>query len=401
MSSSRDVVVLLPGFLGFEQIGGFYYFADRVSATIRGVLAARGHRDVTVVPATTLPSEHLAERQKQLMLTLARLQAAFEDVAGFHLVGHSTGGTDALLALGEEPIAERVTWSRLDPGGLRLKIRTVVAIGSPHHGSCITTGALARFFLSPLGNLLDLGSIARATVYLNAAVWMDSMARGIIAGALWDRHAAQRYILDVVSARGLVSDLRPAHMVALHRRFQPDLTGVCFRSFVTMAGRPAERPDENPDRLFEYLYQQTGGQAGCCGGGDEDEARGRQTLERLLKAIEDEDILIQNPDARPRAMAPEINDGIVNSARQLYDADSEEELAGVVVGDHFDVLGYYPYAGDLIPVDSREPRQAGILHSGSRFTDDEFFELYARVAGVIAGQLEKPMRRRAALRAVG
>ncbi len=32
----------------------------------------------------------------------------------------------------------------------------------------------------------------------------------------------------------------------------------------------------------------------------------------------------------------------------------------------------------------------GILHSGSGFGDQQFFELYARVAGVIAGQLEPP-----------
>ena len=33
-----DVVVLVPGFLGFTRFGGFYYFADRLIAVLRGLL---------------------------------------------------------------------------------------------------------------------------------------------------------------------------------------------------------------------------------------------------------------------------------------------------------------------------------------------------------------------------
>ncbi len=387
MTSPTDVVVLIPGFLGFEQIGGFFYFADRVGAAMRGVLTAGGHGTVPVVPVATLPTDHLAKRQKHLLLSLTDLAEVLEDVQRFHLVGHSTGGTDALLLRGMEPVAEKDTWPKLDPRGVRQKIRTVVAIGSPHHGSCVTTGALARFFLSPLGNLLDLGSVAKAALYLNAAVWMDTMARSIIAGALWDQHAAQRYILDVVTARGLIDDLRPVRMSALHRRFQPDFTGVCFRSFVTMAGQSPELRDNENVKLFEYLYRQTAGKDGSCGGGGKDDEQVRRATERLRQAVQAGDRVIMNPEARLRPVTPELNDGIVNSARQLYDPASEDELAAVVVGDHFDVLGYYPYSGDLSGGDRREPLQAGILHSGSAFTDDQFFALYARVAGVIAGQI--------------
>ena len=34
--SYDNVVLLIPGFLGFGRLGNFYYFADRVSACIRG-----------------------------------------------------------------------------------------------------------------------------------------------------------------------------------------------------------------------------------------------------------------------------------------------------------------------------------------------------------------------------
>ena len=37
--------------------------------------------------------------------------------------------------------------------------------------------------------------------------------------------------------------------------------------------------------------------------------------------------------------------------------------------------------------ESREALRTVILHSGSGFTDPQFFELYARIAEVIAGRL--------------
>ena len=36
-----DVVVLVPGFLGFTHFGGFYYFADRLIAVLRGLYDRR------------------------------------------------------------------------------------------------------------------------------------------------------------------------------------------------------------------------------------------------------------------------------------------------------------------------------------------------------------------------
>jgi hypothetical protein len=58
-----------------------------------------------------------------------------------------------------------------------------------------------------------------------------------------------------------------------------------------------------------------------------------------------------------------------------------------VVADHFDVVGYYDrsvWVTDSEGVDRPHQLMAGLLHSGSSFTDDEFFKLYRRVAHVIA-----------------
>src|SRR5205807_708514 len=51
-----DVVVLVPGLLGFTRFGGFYYFADRLIAVLRGLLEEPLGYPVPVVPVTTLPT---------------------------------------------------------------------------------------------------------------------------------------------------------------------------------------------------------------------------------------------------------------------------------------------------------------------------------------------------------
>src|SRR2546426_4185704 len=85
-----DLVLLVPGFLGFSRFGGFYYFAERVVAALRGLLEeALGH-PVPVVPCTTLPTDRLAKRQVRLTETLTALcDENLSGVQRIHLVGHS------------------------------------------------------------------------------------------------------------------------------------------------------------------------------------------------------------------------------------------------------------------------------------------------------------------------
>ena len=61
MMQTPDVVVLVPGFLGFTRFGGFYYFADRLIAVLRGLLEEPLGYPVPVVPVTTLPTDRLAD----------------------------------------------------------------------------------------------------------------------------------------------------------------------------------------------------------------------------------------------------------------------------------------------------------------------------------------------------
>ena len=51
-----DVVVLVPGFLGFARLGAFYYFAERLSAVLRSLLEEALDSPIPVVPCTADPA---------------------------------------------------------------------------------------------------------------------------------------------------------------------------------------------------------------------------------------------------------------------------------------------------------------------------------------------------------
>ncbi|XYH99395.1 hypothetical protein ACMHYB_06370 [Sorangium sp. So ce1128] len=49
----EDVVILVPGFLGFDHFGGFFYFADRVCGALRGALEVKLGRPGRLPAITT------------------------------------------------------------------------------------------------------------------------------------------------------------------------------------------------------------------------------------------------------------------------------------------------------------------------------------------------------------
>src|SRR5437867_2479711 len=56
LMQTPDVIVLVPGFLGFARFGGFYYFADRLIAVLRGLLEEPLGYPLPVVPLETQPT---------------------------------------------------------------------------------------------------------------------------------------------------------------------------------------------------------------------------------------------------------------------------------------------------------------------------------------------------------
>jgi hypothetical protein len=73
---------------------------------------------------------------------------------------------------------------------------------------------------------------------------------------------------------------------------------------------------------------------------------------------------------------------VVNTCRQLIDAESASSLLAVAVADQFDLIGYYDRTEGAVTQD--RALVTGFLRSGSYFRDDEFFALYRRVGDFIA-----------------
>ena len=155
----QDLVVLLPGFLGFGHFGGFYYFADRVASSLRGALELQSGRSIPVIPLSTLPTSPLAATARLLAGALTQLDAALGGVERLHLVGHSTGGVDAFLLTQDRPFG-----GPADPRGPRKKIRSVVTIASPHYGTGLASTDLAEFLGNPLAHIAGLPAIGKTVV---------------------------------------------------------------------------------------------------------------------------------------------------------------------------------------------------------------------------------------------
>lgn len=385
---AEDIVFLVPGLLGFESFSGFGYFADRVVAAVRAALETRWERSVPVIAVPIPPTASLAERQAMLVKTLSDRVHAFEHGQGqmrVHLVGHSTGGVDANLLTNDKPIGGG-DWAELEPRArhLRARIRSVVSIASPHQGACIVRDPLARFFgqhdLRGAPALLGvLGGFA-------ASVAGDFETHNFLANLIREGDKTYRFALGLFSRWKLLADLDPQRST----RDLKLMPGVLRRSFVTIAGatRLGASSDSYADSFFRDLSKRASGwDTGCAEEGDAVQASVRR-LREALAASDTNEIVIGSPDALlPTKIDGGHNDGVVNSARQLIDPGEQSELAGIVVGDHFDVMGYYDrhvWSVDEQGHESSNQLLSGLLHSGSSFRDAQFFELYRRVAEVIA-----------------
>jgi hypothetical protein len=103
-------------------------------------------------------------------------------------------------------------------------------------------------------------------------------------------------------------------------------------------------------------------------------------------------IIAADPRLVPLRADRALNDGVVNSSRQLIEPLDPKEFVALVVADHFDVVGHYDRA--LYVTDPKtgksetKDEMSGLLHSGSRFRDDQFFELIDLVAATLRPAFE-------------
>ena len=92
------------------------------------------------------------------------------------------------------------------------------------------------------------------------------------------------------------------------------------------------------------------------------------------------ELVIRSGQSKMPPISVTLNDGVVNTVRQIVNPGRHEEIRGVVVADHGDVLGHYDRKETMI---GGKNCNAGLFHSGAGFGDDQFFALYRRVAEAI------------------
>ncbi len=135
----RVQVILIPGFFGFGRLGEIAYFAG-VGHALTQALAQHGI-DATVREVVTPPTASIRKRAARVLEALAQAAEAPGDL---HLVGHSTGGLDARLAIAATAAlptdAKFLDYDR---------VRSVVSVSCPHYGTNVST-----YFTRPLGRTL-------------------------------------------------------------------------------------------------------------------------------------------------------------------------------------------------------------------------------------------------------
>ncbi|HWA77029.1 MAG TPA: hypothetical protein VG937_32060 [Polyangiaceae bacterium] len=132
-------VVLVPGFFGFGRLGDISYFAG-VRVALEAKLRALGF-EARVVEVVTAPTASVRKRAASVVEAIAQVS---EQPGDIHLVGHSTGGLDARLAVAETaslPTAARI--ADYD------RIVSLLSISCPHYGTNVST-----YFTRPLGRAL-------------------------------------------------------------------------------------------------------------------------------------------------------------------------------------------------------------------------------------------------------
>jgi hypothetical protein len=268
--------------------------------------------------------------------------------------------------------------TEIDVERIAARVRTVVAVSAPHHGT-----PLASFFTTMQGQRL-LKLVAIGTIYvlhfgrlpLSALLWMGSIfARfdnGVVNNALLDeffgrlltdftparRRSVRSMLREVVGDQALMLQLTPEAMDVFNASVG-QRRGVRYGSVVAQAARPSIRS--------------------TIGAGFDPGAQATRALYGALYAL-----TAATPDQLAPRLAPEVarllrhtygaipsaadNDGIVPTRSQAWG-----HVFHATVADHLDVLGYF---GDA----AHDPPHVDWIVTGSGFSRARFEALWGDVS---------------------
>jgi len=366
--------------MGFGRFGSLYYFADRVSATIRGALRDRLGYAVPVVGIGTDPIGCLISRQTYLLRELHRLDEELGGVERFHLVGHSTGGVDAELLTCRDPLKGKY-WNIASEQ--RRRIASVTTLSAPHYGTCLVESPAAGWFLSPF----DPRGLREATQMIGSLLFLfasRSLSSDALIALLYAAPESALFVSRFLTHRKLIEDLRPDNLARLRAENPPDSEiPASVRCFVSVTPPEPAQISGVPracDKFFQHMHMLTATYAQNHAAVETD--RFLEILERHREA----EHIISNPAAMLKPLDVEANDGVVNAARQLLTTHAPAErpdqaFGAIVVGDHGDVIGHYDRQDRLM---AGRIMNHGFFRSGSGFGDTEFFELWGRIATHVA-----------------
>lgn len=367
-------IILIPGFFAFgESLGELRYFAG-VSETLVEAFEEMG-LDCTVTEVRTLPTASIARRAAAVLDTIA--EVAGKDDGPVHLVGHSTGGLDARLAM--SPAASLPTDTEFDAFH---RVHTLVTIGTPHFGTTLAS-FLASIAGKPILRLASLGTIRalkHGRLPMQGAVKLGGMLtrfddrfglNDTILDQLYDqllsdftaerRVALQEFLDDISTNQDLIFQLTPSGMnlfnaaTAMHEHTR-------YGCVLTRA-RPPQTRDIAAHKHNVYaqvLHGLYGAMWWLAARSNDDD----------LPELDDDELHAMEegygeiPDTR-------ANDGIVPTLSQVFG-----EIIHCADADHLDVVGHYG-------AESEDRVMADWLPTQGSFSRAEFRALWFDVAAFI------------------
>jgi triacylglycerol lipase len=378
LMDGRHDVYLVPGFLGFANLGRITYFGH-----VRRILAARFAAlgfDAHIHVVRQHPTASLPTRAARVAETIAATAPSGD--GALHLIGHSSGGLDVRLLTAPDVALP----TALDVKQLAARVRTVTTLSTPHYGTplasffttlqgqrllrLVSLGTIyvLRFGRLPLSGLLWMGSILlRLDDFVSSNSFLDEIFGRLLTDFTAGRRRAVRTLLrGVVRDQALMLQLTPEAMQVFNASVGPR-PGVRYGSVVAQAAYPGLRSTiaagldptaQVTHALYGALYRLTA-------------ATPHDLSPRLAPEI-------AHALRRAFGSTPSVaaNDGIVPTRSQAWG----RVLHGAVA-DHLDVLGHFRDP-------SHHPPHVDWLVTGSRFDRRRFEALWDDVARFVAGKEE-------------
>ncbi|HET7752609.1 MAG TPA: hypothetical protein VFK85_01760 [Anaeromyxobacteraceae bacterium] len=367
-------VLLVPGFFGFANLGDFAYFGH-----VHDLLRATGPEagidgDVRVV--TTIPTASLPTRAARVAEAITELVAQRGGVVS--IVGHSSGGLDARLAVA--PGATLPT--SVDVEAAAQRVESVVTVSTPHHGTPV-----AHLFNSVFGQQL-LRLLSLSTIYvlragrlplgvvLRLAGWfarpgappsgvLDQLFQQLLSDfSLERRRAVERFFQGVGGDQNLLPQITPAGTDVFNASIG-DRPGVRYASVVGRARPPGLRS--------------------TLAAGLDPYAQATHALYMALYRLAS-----RTPRGRAPPLNPEqrkvlyrayrlptdhrANDGMVPTLSQV-----RGDVLAAVWADHLDIIGHFHHPTHV-------PPHVDWLTSGTRFDRQDFESVWRKVAAFVGGR---------------